>query len=58
MDGDKLKVNILKRSAENPNINAILLIKDTLKDIDYSEKQKKRKKLKEKDETNEKRGIY
>ena len=41
LDGDKLKVNFLKGSADNPKINAILLIKGTLKDTDYTEKQKK-----------------
>jgi len=41
LDGDKLKVNFLKGSADNPKINAILLIKGTLKDTDYPEKQKK-----------------
>ena len=41
LDGDKLVVNFLKGSADNPKINAILLIKGTLKDTDYSEKKKK-----------------
>lgn len=31
----------MKGTADNPKINAILLIKGTLKDTDYSEKQKK-----------------
>jgi hypothetical protein len=41
LDGDKLKVNFLKGNADNPKINAILLVKGTLKDTDYSEMQKK-----------------
>ena len=41
LDGDKLKINFLKGRADNPKINAILLVKGTLKDTDYSEMQKK-----------------
>ena len=41
LDGDKLKINFVKGSADNPKINAILLVKGTLKDTDYSEMQKK-----------------
>ena len=41
LDGDKLVVNFLKGSADNPKINAILLVKGTLKDTDYAEKKKK-----------------
>ena len=41
IEGDKLKLNFLKGSADNPKVNAILLIKGTLKDTDYSEKQKR-----------------
>ena len=41
IDGDKLKLNFLKGRADNPKINAILLIKGTLKDTDYTEKQKR-----------------
>ena len=41
LDGDKLNVNFMKGNADNPKINAILLIKGTLKDTDYSEKKKK-----------------
>ena len=41
LDGDKLLVNFLKGSADNPKINAILLIKGNLKDTDYSEKRQK-----------------
>ena len=41
LDGDKLIVNFKKGSADNPKINAILLIKGTLKDTDYFEKKKK-----------------
>ena len=41
LDGDKLLVNFVKGSADNPKINAILLIKGNLKDTDYSEKKQK-----------------
>ena len=41
LDGDKLVVNFLKGTADNPKINAILLVKGTLKDTDYAEKKKK-----------------
>ena len=41
LDGDKLLVNFVKGSADNPKINAILLIKGNLKDTDYSEKRQK-----------------
>ena len=52
LDGDKLLVNFVKGSADNPKVNAILLIKGGLKDTDYSEKKKKdeenkKKKMKE-----------
>ena len=52
LDGDKLLVNFMKGSADNPKINAILLLKGTLKDTDYSEKKRrdeenKKKKLKQ-----------
>ena len=52
LDGDKLVFNFLKGSADNPKINAILLLKGTLKDTDYSEKKRrdeenKKKKLKQ-----------
>jgi len=41
LDGDKLVVNFKKGSADNPKINAILLVKGSLKDTDYTEKKKK-----------------
>ena len=41
LDGDKLVINFNKGSADNPKINAILLIKGTLKDTDYIDKKKK-----------------
>ena len=41
LDGDKLLVNFKKGNADNPKINAILLIKGILKDTDYTEKKKK-----------------
>ena len=41
LDGDKLLVNFLKGSADNPKVNAILLVKGNLKDTDYLEKKKK-----------------
>ena len=41
LDGDKLLVNFLRGGADNPKINAILLLKGTLKDTDYSEKKKR-----------------
>ena len=41
LDGDNLILNFLKGKADNPKINAILLIKGTLKDTDFSEKKKK-----------------
>ena len=41
LDGDKLLVNFMKGSADNPKINAILLIKGSLRDTDYAEKKKK-----------------
>ena len=41
LDGDKLLVNFMKGNADNPKINAILLVKGTLKDTDYIEKKKK-----------------
>ena len=50
LDGDKLLVNFLKGSADNPKINAILLIKGNLKDTDYSEK-------KQRDEENRKKKM-
>ena len=48
LDGDKLKINFLKGRADNPKINAILLVKGTLKDTDYSEMQKKNEENKKK----------
>ena len=39
--GNKLVVNFIKGKADNPKINAILLIKGTLNDSDYYETQKK-----------------
>ena len=50
LDGDKLLVNFVKGSADNPKINAILLIKGNLKDTDYTEK-------KQKDEENRKKKM-
>ena len=52
LDGDKLIVNFNKGSADNPKINAILLIKGSLKDTDYADKKKRdeenrKKKLKQ-----------
>ena len=41
LDGDNLILNFLKGKADNPKINAILLIKGTLKDTDFNEKKKK-----------------
>ena len=41
LDGEKLLINFLKGSADNPKVNAILLIKGTLKDTDFIEKKKK-----------------
>ena len=41
LDGDKLLVNFVKGSADNPKVNAILLIKGNLKDTDYTEKRQK-----------------
>ena len=39
--GDKLQINFVKGSADNPKVNAILLVKGSLKDTDYIEKMKK-----------------
>ena len=50
LDGDKLLVNFVKGSADNPKVNAILLIKGNLKDTDYTEK-------KQKDEENRKKKM-
>ena len=52
IDGDRLKINFVKASADNPKINAILLIKGTLKDTDYNERKQReeenrKKRLKE-----------
>ena len=41
LDEEKLLINFLKGKADNPKVNAILLIKGTLKDTDYIEKRKK-----------------
>ncbi len=41
LDGENLVINFMKGKRDNPKINAILLIKGTLKDTDYSEKKKK-----------------
>ena len=41
LDGDNLLINFIKGKADNPKINAILLIKGTLKDTDFNEKKKK-----------------
>ena len=41
LDGDKLVLNFKKGSADNPKINAILLVKGNLRDTDYSEKKRK-----------------
>ena len=48
LDGDKLQLNFVKGSADNPKINAILLIKGSLKDTDYYEKMKKEEENKKK----------
>ena len=48
LDGEKLVINFLKGSADNPKINAILLIKGTLQDTDYAEKKKKEEENKKK----------
>ena len=37
---DKLQLNFVKGSSDNPKINAILLVKGSLKDTDYIEKMK------------------
>ena len=36
LDGENLVINFMKGKRDNPKINAILLIKGTLKDTDYS----------------------
>ena len=46
--GDKLQINFVKGSADNPKINAILLVKGSLKDTDYIEKMKKEEENKKK----------
>ena len=49
LDGDnKLQINFVKGSADNPKINAILLVKGSLKDTDYIEKMKKEEENKKK----------
>ena len=49
LDSDnKLLINFVKGSADNPKINAILLIKGSLKDTDYIEKMKKEEENKKK----------
>ena len=48
LDGDKLVVNFKKGSADNPKVNAILLVKGNLKDTDYTEKKKKEEENKKK----------
>ena len=50
LDEEKLIINFLKGSADNPKINAILLIKGSLRDTDYSEKKRR-------DEENRKKRI-
>ena len=50
LDGDKLLVNFVKGNADNPKINAILLIKGNLSNTDYTEKRQK-------DEENRKKKI-
>ena len=47
MDGENLVINFMKGKRDNPKINAILLIKGTLKDTDYDEYQREQE-LKEK----------
>ena len=46
--GDKLQINFVKGSADNPKVNAILLVKGSLKDTDYIEKMKKEEENKKK----------
>ena len=46
--GDKLQINFVKGSADNPKVNAILLVKGSLKDTDYMEKMKKEEENKKK----------
>ena len=48
LDGDKLVVNFKKGSADNPKVNALLLVKGNLKDTDYTEKKKKEEENKKK----------
>jgi hypothetical protein len=48
LDGDKLVVNFKKGTADNPKVNAILLVKGNLKDTDYTEKKKKEEENKKK----------
>ena len=45
LDGENLVINFMKGKRDNPKINAILLIKGTLKDTDYSEKKKKEEEM-------------
>ena len=45
---DKLQINFVKGSADNPKVNAILLVKGSLKDTDYIEKMKKEEENKKK----------
>ena len=46
--GDKLQINFVKGSADNPKVNAILLVKGSLKDTDYIEKMKREEENKKK----------
>ena len=46
--GDKLQINFVKGSADNPKVNAILLVKGSLKDTDYMEKMKREEENKKK----------
>jgi len=48
LDGERLQINFNKGSADNPKINAILLIKGSLKDTDYIEKMKEEEENKKK----------
>jgi len=41
VEGDKLIINFMKGSADNPKINAIVLLKGSLRDTDYIEKKKR-----------------
>jgi hypothetical protein len=48
LEGERLQINFNKGSADNPKINAILLIKGSLKDTDYIEKMKEEEENKKK----------